>query len=511
VNKTLRPLILVLLSLPAAADTITGQVVDSNGNGVVGVDIDAKNLGGGGDPTLFNDGTDLNGFFTTTIPAGVYRITFIPPPPPTTTHLVFEIEPVVVVGTTNMGTISLPPGVSLAGHVEETNGFPVGGANIDVIDETAGDALVLTNDFTDAFGNFIVAVPAGPIELRIDATPVFSAILASTAIQLSPSGNTTLPTITLEPGFVLTGTVEDPNGDPVEDADLDVFDSAHEKLFTPGDSTDCSGEFSLVVPSGLFDLEVCPDPGDLLVATGVFGIAVSSDLDLGLFQLAPGAVLSGTVRNASGQPVAGVDIDVERSATLAEVVVCSDSTDAAGQYAVIVPFTTIDVMFTPDFSQALGSASVKNVLITGARTLNATLPNCPFATNYGAGLAGTGGTVPHITTSGGAPSVANPDWRIEMQNGRGGAFAILILSTGSAALPFRGGTILVNISVGQHFNQFVTLSGTPGAAGAGSYTFDPGPLTGASGFTGFAQFAVQDPGAVQGWAMSEGLQMTFCN
>ena len=65
-------LALSLLAANVRADFITGRVVDVNGNGVGGVDIDVKNLGSGGDPTLFNDGTDPNGFFTTTIPAGEY-------------------------------------------------------------------------------------------------------------------------------------------------------------------------------------------------------------------------------------------------------------------------------------------------------------------------------------------------------------------------------------------------------------------------------------------------------
>ena len=50
---------LLLTLVPAArSDTIVGQVVDSFGVGVAGVDIDVKNLGGGGDPDPVNDGTD---------------------------------------------------------------------------------------------------------------------------------------------------------------------------------------------------------------------------------------------------------------------------------------------------------------------------------------------------------------------------------------------------------------------------------------------------------------------
>src|SRR5262245_65609301 len=85
----LPPLLLLspLASL-ASADAITGRVVDQNGVGVAGVDIDVINLGSGGNPHELNDGTDINGNFLTTIDGpGVYEIRFFPPTPPTTTLL----------------------------------------------------------------------------------------------------------------------------------------------------------------------------------------------------------------------------------------------------------------------------------------------------------------------------------------------------------------------------------------------------------------------------------------
>ncbi len=498
--------------LPVAADTITGKVVDTNGIGVANVNIDAFEQSTGDPVTLMNDGTDANGCFTTTIPAGVYLIRFLPPPPPTTTHLVLDVPSVVVVGTKNMGTLVLPPGVSLGGHVQRSGGFPVPGVNIDLIDLVAKKQLVIQCDFTDSSGDFLIAVPANAIELRLDATPVPFPVLASTALQLSPTGNTTLPPITLQPGFDLSGTVEDENGDPVKDADIDVFDSTtSQEQYTPGDNTDDNGDFSVVVAAGTYDVEVCPDQGDLLVAEAVGPISVSSNTSVGLIVLEPGAVLSGTVRNSGGQPLANVDIDVDLAGTATSVVTCNDNTNGSGFYSVIVPFTTIDVRFTPNFSLPYGTAFSQNVVITGNRTLNATLPNCPFPTNYGTGLAGTGGIVPHITTSGGAPSVENEDFQIECQDARGGSLAILVLSLSPASIPALGGTILVNIGAGQHINVTTMTSGTPGAPGAGSFSFAFPSLAGAAGFAAYAQFGVRDPNAVRGWAMSEGLEMHFCN
>ena len=100
-------LLLLLLSLETQSDTITGRVVDGNGVGVAGVDIDVKNLGSGGTPNISGDGTDADGFFSTTLPAGLYRVFFKPPPPPVT-PTVEQID-LKCYAITNSDGFPLPP------------------------------------------------------------------------------------------------------------------------------------------------------------------------------------------------------------------------------------------------------------------------------------------------------------------------------------------------------------------------------------------------------------------
>ena len=505
-------LLLALLAPTASADFITGRVVDQNGVGVGGVDIDVKNVVTGETPTIFNDGTDPDGFFTTTLPAGLYEVTFTPPPPPVTTHLVLDIEPVAVVGTTAMGVIALPAGVSLSGHIENTAGLPVAGVNLDVIDETTGEKLETPQDTTDPFGNFEIAVPAGPIEFRVNARPVIGQTLVSTAIELTPGGNTVLPDITLENGFVVQGIVRDSGGGPVENTDLDVYAVATgAKLYTPGDNTSATGAFNVIVGAGLWDVQFCPDPEDLLVAEEIKDLAVSSATNLGVVSLQDGEVLQGTVRDSGGAIVVGADVDVSLSSTGASVVLCGDNTNSSGQYSVVVPAGTLDVHFRPpNFFMGLGSQRVTGVGVAGTTTRNGVLPACAPASNYGAGLAGKNGVVPRITTGGGVPSEGNSGWSIEMEDGLGGALAILVLSRQQVSVSGLGGTILVNISAAVSFDFVLTLDGPAGVAGAGSASFPVPSLVGFAGFTGYAQFAVRDPAAPKGWALSEGLAITFC-
>jgi hypothetical protein len=503
---------LTLLTPALQADLIQGRVVDSNGVGVAGVDIDAKNLLGGDDPTLFNDGTDANGFFSTTIPAGQYRLTFNPPPPPTTTHLVAELDDVIVVGTVNLGDVALAPGVSLSGHVQTGAGFPVAAVNLDVIDLASGDNLTTVNDFTDAFGNFNVAAPIGPVELRLDTTPIAAPLLAPTTVELDLTGDTAVGNITLQPGFLLSAFVRRSNGTPVEGADTDTTDALTESdLYTPGDNTDDVGFVDVIVPAGTFDFEVCPLFTDGLVAATVKDVVVNSNLHLGVITLQNGVVLSGTVQNGSSAPLGNVDVDVRHSGSGVAVTLCADNTAANGTYAVLVPTGTFDVTFTPPYSQPYGSQVVASVNVPGNTIVNGNLPDCPFHTLYGAGLAGSGGLVPQLDSSGGAPRIGNPDWTLEISNGRGGSLCTLIFGFGPASIPFKQGTLLVDIVSFPSVFLTLPLSGPAGVPGAGAFNL-PIPATPPifAGLTWYTQAFVSDPGAPAGFAMSGGMHVTYC-
>lgn len=154
------PPLLLLLGYLASADAITGRVVDESGAGVAGVDIDFIKLGSGGNPHEANDGTDANGSFLTTVDAGLYEIRFYPPSPPATTLLTGVLPSVVVVGTKDLGTITLVAGLSVTGTVKNSAGVPVGSVKVDVFNATTGARYPLKNNVTSAFGTFLLALPA---------------------------------------------------------------------------------------------------------------------------------------------------------------------------------------------------------------------------------------------------------------------------------------------------------------------------------------------------------------
>ncbi len=499
-----------LLAGPLAADTIVGRVVDENGVGIAGVDIDVKNLLGGGDPPLSNDGTDAGGFFNTTLPAGLYDITFIPPPPPASTSLIFELQDVGVVGTTNLGVLEAPAGVALEGRAVTATGIPVADVNLDVIDLASGDNLDLIADKTDVFGRFAIAVPTGQVELRFDSTPVLGPPLASKALELALSVDTDIGDVILPPGMRITAQVVGPAG-PLANADTDTIDTlTGTELYTPKDNTAANGLVSVVVPAGTYDFEVCPPTGALIVGHEIFDLVVAADVNLGQIPLLPGVTLAGTI-TAGGAPIAGVDVDVVDPITGAPVALCSDNTNAAGLYAVVVPQGTWDVCFDPPFSVPFASLT-QTVVVSGPTNLGGALPPCPFPTQYGTGLAGTGGVVPGLSSSGGAPRLGNESWVLEFENGVGGSLATVIIGLGQAAFPFKGGTLLVDPGL---LNVLITvpLGGAPGVAGAGSFSL-PLPVPNDAiflGLTWYGQQLVVDAAGPKGFAMSPGLQVTYCD
>ncbi len=366
------------LAPSARADFMMGQVVDANGVGVFGVDIDVKNNGSGGTPDIFNDGTDPNGFFLTTIPNGNYAVTFKPPPPPASTSLVLTMDPVIISGTTDLGVVQLPAGVAMTGRCVTTQGFPVGSAGIDVKDGITGTNIVLKGDTTNVFGEFSIAVPPGPIDVEFLTKGVFGFTLAPRTFPLDLSVDTDLGDVVLQEGFTVTAKITNAAGAALANVDTDVLDSVTgAKIFTPNDNSNALGVVNLVLEAGTYDVVVQPPLAARLVTQVVPGVAVAAPVDLGVLALQPGFLLTGTV-TADGLPLAGIDVDVEDPLTGLDIPLTGDSTNAASIYQTVVPPGTWDVRFRPPTGQPYDVVLVPDVIVAGNTNVGADLPFCPL-------------------------------------------------------------------------------------------------------------------------------------
>ncbi len=122
---------------------------------------------------------------------------------------------------------------------------------------------------------------------------------------------------------------------------------------------------------------------------------------------------------------------------------------------------------------------------------------------YGAGLPGGSGLVPLMGSTGGTPAVGNADFELTLRRAGAALTAFLPLALGEAALPFKGGTLLVEPAT-----LLAAPSALTSATGAAGITLGlpDDPLLEGLVFRG--QWLVQDPGAVAGWALSAGAKVT---
>lgn len=133
-------------------------------------------------------------------------------------------------------------------------------------------------------------------------------------------------------------------------------------------------------------------------------------------------------------------------------------------------------------------------------------PGCQgLGAPYGTGLAGLGGVVPTLGAVG-CPD-RNTPWSLSVNAAAGGSLGLLGIGDGPANVPALGGSLLIFPING----TFVfSTSGTPGQAGTGGFNL-PVLLTDPAlvGMSFWFQAALLDAAAVQGFALTNGLQVVI--
>jgi len=388
-SLTAAALATVLLGGAAHADTLTGQVVDANGVGVVGATLTFSN-----GATPLNPVTGLNGVFAFVLNPGTYDIDI---DPGVAGLAPMQLLGVQVAGITNLGTIRLQTGYTITGQIVDPAGLPLFGVDTDVRDAVTGARLFTPADNTDLTGNFQVTVPAGTyrFDIRPPMDPL-NPLFAPRSIEgVIVAGNVDLGIQSVEVGYAITGIAR--NGGtlfPVENADIDVEDAiTGDKLLTPNDNSDALGAFMVVVPAGYYTVTIDSPPGSTLRGQRRHNMLVGAATSLGFVDLEPGFILSGVVTNAAGLPVQGADIDVLTVPGDSAWFLSNDNTDANGNFSVVVPAGSCYLTVEPRTTSGLVSARTGTLQIAA----NTALPTFQLAA--GVTLSGT------VTKANGSPEV----------------------------------------------------------------------------------------------------------
>jgi hypothetical protein len=378
-HRTVTPRLWLLAALvaPASASafTVSGHVRNESGQGIFDVDLDFfdQNL----NQIIFtpNDNTDPTGFYSVSVPASDYDVTFHPPLG--SPYMTVEVRDVTIASNTTLDQV-LPVGQLVSGTVTSTSAAPLLNVDLDFYDVALQDVIdtnTNNNDNTDAAGHFGVLVPAAVYDVRF-TPPLGLPYAGKELVGVTVTGPMSLGTIQLEPGLFVSGTVLGPGASPVSGVDLDFDDSITGiTTFTPRDNTDGSGVFNTAVPAGTYDVTFAPPAGSGIAWRTVYGVAAATDVSLGTVQLLAGFSLSGTVRDAAATPLVGADLDMIQLSTGEEVPTANDNSGIGGAFTLLAPATMIDVYAYPPVGAVLAAGVVRNVNVTGVTNVGTiTLP-----------------------------------------------------------------------------------------------------------------------------------------
>jgi protocatechuate 3,4-dioxygenase beta subunit len=381
------------LDLPVV--TLTGRVLDPNGNGVAGASLSLSSY------QSVTGGSNNSSASVTTDPQGAYTVLLLngsasaAAQPPAGSPLVATAKSFTLNGD-SQEDFTLGTAVAISGVIRGRNGQPVSNAYVRV---SAGPSSAST--YTDSQGQYTLPAANGTAYLEAYgggpagvAPSNFSAERYNIAVNGPTTVDLDLPVVTL------TGRVLDPSGNGVAGASLSL---SSYKSVTGGYNnssasvtTDPQGAYTVLLLSGSGSATAQPPAGSPLVATAKsFTLNGDSQED---FTLGAAVAISGVIRGRNGQPVSNAYVRV--SAGPSSV---STYTDSQGQY-------TLQAANATAYLQVYGggpagvapqnfSAERYNIAVNGPTTVDVDLP--VFSVT-GTVTDSNGAPVPNVTLSAGS-------------------------------------------------------------------------------------------------------------
>ena len=317
--------------------------------------------------------TDAAGRFTVVVPPGLYDLRLVPP---TTAFAARRLPGIDASTDLALGDILLERGFVVGGHVGDSFGAAVVGADLDFFDAFTGQKAETPNDNTDSLGNYSVVVPPrlynvaivpDNINLPPPGVPLETARIAGVAV----SGPIAGLNATLRDAFLVEGRVRDALSQPIGGVDLDFYLAGTAvRQWVSGDNTAADGTYRVYVPPGTYDIVFTPAAGSGYARGSLLSVPVNGDV--GLPEVTLGTAL------AAG--VASIDPGTGPSTGGTPVVISGSG-------------------FQPGATVTLGGFPLRDVQVTGAGQILGTTPAFPIGsspaavevavTNVGSGVTGS--------------------------------------------------------------------------------------------------------------------------
>ncbi|UCE17766.1 MAG: carboxypeptidase regulatory-like domain-containing protein [Gemmatimonadota bacterium] len=356
----------------ATSDTtvfLSGQVTDPGGNPVEGVSIRAtdwlNNRQGYG-------ATTEDGIYRITLARGTYILEVSSPwGSELLDRTIFDVE---VPSDTNLDIV-LETGLTLAGRITYPDSDPA--ADVHLWLGTGTWQSSASSDSTGAYG-FTGLKPETYI-LEINPAEE-SGFPCQTITDVNVSEDITL-NITLRIGVSVSGWVTDPEGEPVADVSVTVWDEnalGRATVHPSGNScTSIDGNYVINLAAGTYELDIFPPEESGLPRQSISTVQVTGDTTLDV-ELKAGVVLSGCVSDTDGETLEGFLVTAHKLPTNVHWPWGTFMTETAsdGTYQLmVIEGNTYDVTFGTYIGDdgVLSGRRVSNIEMDQDRTLDITL------------------------------------------------------------------------------------------------------------------------------------------
>lgn len=261
---------------------------------------------------------------------------------------------------------------TISGRVTGERGEPIPGVDLDFFVVATGQEQSANGDVTDAGGNYSTTVPNEVYDVTY-TPPAGSRYAGHVERNVNLNVDQVRDVVLRDAWFVSGDVVRQDDGQPAANVDLDFEDlTTGEKIFTPKDSTDAAGHYSVAVPIGIYRITfdgpapaLPSDPPQLATEMREeVSVTGERDVSLPLVSMALGYAVDGEVQDSKGDVVPRVDLDFRPAGQPEKIFTHHDNTDARGRYHVIVPAGTYDIEFDPPPGSPLAAKTRKNVAVS---------------------------------------------------------------------------------------------------------------------------------------------------